>query len=332
MAPSMNATQLLDDAMDIPIIDLSRLPEDQDGVVRQIGQAARGPGFFYVIGHGVPPEVIEDQFEVSRQFFELAPHEKAEVSIHQSRAMRGYETLGSQTLDASAMADLKESFQCGIEYPLDHPYVAKGYPSYGPNQWPKRLPELQAHSERYVDALRGLAARLMALLAQSLGLPSDYFAALDHAPAVTLRMLRYPPQPGNADGRTFGAGAHTDWGAITVLAQDGHGGLEVCLPDGRWVAAPPVANSLVVNLGDMIPRWTHGRYRSNPHRVRNLYSHGKHRFSIAFFADLDYEARITPIASCLDPGAAMADADTEPITVGQHMKEMYARTYGGTGA
>ena len=100
----------------------------------------------------------------------------------------------------------------------------------------------------------GLSRRLMQLMALSLDLPEDHFDADSESPMVTLRMVRYPPQPADADDRTFGAGAHTDWGALTLLAQDGHGGLEVCMPDGGWVPATPMEGCLVVNLGDMVPR------------------------------------------------------------------------------
>jgi len=165
----------------------------------------------------------------------------------------------------------------------------------------------------------------MQLLALSLHLPEDFFDHTHQSPMLTLRLLRYPPHPEGADALTFGAGEHTDWGAITLLAQDRHGGLEVKLPDGEWAAATPVDGALVVNLGDMIPRWTNGLYRSNPHRVRNVHSGDAPRHSIPFFYTPDYEAQVVPVPTCVPAGEAPR---FEPCTVGEHLQAMYRKTYG----
>jgi isopenicillin N synthase-like dioxygenase len=172
--------------------------------------------------------------------------------------------------------------------------------------------------------MNALSLRLMQLMALSLDLPEDYFDAACKDPMVTLRMVRYPAHPEGADERTFGAGAHTDWGAITVLAQDANGGLEVKMPDGNWVDATPMAGTFVVNLGDMIPRWTNGLYHSNPHRVRNLHSGGAPRYSIPFFYEPEYLARIVPVPGSVPEGEAPRFA---PCTAGEHLEEMYRRTY-----
>ena len=138
-------------------------------------------------------------------------------------------------------------------------------------------------------------------------------------------MVRYPAHPEGADERTFGAGAHTDWGAVTILAQDAHGGLEVQMPDGGWVAATPMEGTFVVNLGDMIPRWTNGLYHSNPHRVRNTFSGGEARYSIPFFYEPEYLARIVPVPGTVPAGEAPRYT---PCTAGEHLQEMYRKTYG----
>ena len=246
----------------------------------QLREAGLASGFFYATHHGVDPALIARQFALAAQFFDLPLADKTAISLKNSPAMRGYEALGEQTLDAAARPDLKESFYCGVPCPPEHPYVQRGYTAYGANQWPAALPGMAAQCEAYIAALRALAQRLMQLMALSLDLPESYFDHTHDNPMITLRLLRYPPHPQGADELTFGAGAHTDWGAITLLAQDAHGGLEVCLPDGTWVAAPPHPGAFVVNLGDMIPRWTNGRYHSNPHRVRNLHSGGAFRHSM----------------------------------------------------
>jgi isopenicillin N synthase-like dioxygenase len=315
--------------MGIPLIDLAgalqvgapRGPQ----VAAQLREACMGPGFFYVTHHGVPHELIAQQFALATRFFDLPLAEKQAISLHQSSSMRGYESLGGQTLDATARPDLKESFYCGLDYPADHPYVQRGYHSYGTNQWPAPLPTLAPQCRAYIAAMQALALRLMQLMALSLDLPEDYFDHTHQNPMLTLRLLRYPPHPVGADALTFGAGEHTDWGAITVLAQDHPGGLEVKLPSGEWVAATPVQGALVVNLGDMIPRWTNGVYRSNPHRVRNVHSAGAPRHSIPFFYTPDYEAQVSPVATCVPAGENPRFA---PCTVGEHLQAMYQKTYG----
>lgn len=318
---------------EIPVIDLAdALAPGAPGSARAaalLRAAGESAGFFYVVNHGVPAEQVDGLFDAARALFDLPQAEKDAVSLLNSPVMRGYEAIGGQTLDAASMPDLKESFYAGIPYPPEHPYVRAGYQSYGANQWPASLPGLAPRCEAYIDAMCALARRVMQLMALALDLPESTFDDAHASPMVTLRLLRYPPHPAPADGgddpRLWGAGAHTDWGAVTLLAQDHHGGLEVCLPDGRWVAAPPLAGSFVVNLGDMVPRWTNGRFHSNPHRVRNTASGGAPRHSVPFFYSPDYLTRVAPLPGCVD---AANPARFAPCTVGEHLHEMYMRTYG----
>ncbi len=309
--------------MQIPVIDLQA-----SGVADHIRAAAMASGFFYVRNHGVPRALIEAQMAMAQRFFDLPQPDKDRLSLRYSRAMRGYEAMGEQTLDAAARPDLKESFYCGIPCDEQHPYVQKGYTAYGANQWPTQLPEMANQCQAYIQAMLALVQRLMLQLAVSLDEPQNTFHSAHGYPMVTLRLLRYPPQPPDAPADTFGAGAHTDWGAMTLLAQDAHGGLEVYMADGQggqWVPAPPIADTLVVNLGDMIPRWTNGLYRSNPHRVRNLHSQGQPRYSIPFFYSPDHEMRVQPLARCVPAGEAPRYT---ACTAGQHLQEMYRKTYG----
>ena len=312
----------------IPIIDLASAlhqgSANGPAVAHQMRQAAMATGFFYVKNHGVPAAMVAQQFELTRELMGLPLATRQSLSIHQSKTMRGFEGLGAQTLDETARPDLKESFYCGMAYPPNHPYVLAGYQSYGGNQWPTELPHAAAQCEAYIQAMLSLSRRLMQLLAISLDLPETYFDATSHSPMVTLRMLRYPPHPADADDRTFGAGAHTDWGALTLLAQDAHGGLEVFLADGSWLPAAPVPDAFIVNLGDMMPRWTNGRYRSSMHRVRNTLSGGQERYSIPFFYEPDYLASIMPVPGTLAPGEKPL---FEPCTAGEHLRQMYLKTY-----
>lgn len=312
----------------IPVLDLTDALEigapRSAEVARLLRQAATTSGFFYVIHHGISDEMMKRQFALAREILELPADRRAALSMHKSPIMRGYEALGEQTLDAAMKPDLKESFYCGMDWPADHPYVLAGYQTYGPSQWPEELPHAHAQCQAYITAMNRLSERLMQLMALSLDLPETYFDASCKDPMVTLRMIRYPAHPEGADERTFGAGAHTDWGAITVLAQDRHGGLEVQMPDGSWLPATPIEGSFVVNLGDMIPRWTNGLYHSNPHRVRNLHSGGAPRFSIPFFYEPEYVARIEAVPGTVAPGEVSRYA---PCTAGEHLREMYEKTY-----
>lgn len=317
--------------MTIPVIDLGQalVPGSPASakVAEQIRSAAVATGFFYVSRHGVPDELLASQFELTRVLMDLPLATRQALSVRNSASMRGFEALGEQTLDETALPDLKECFYCGMVYPPDHPYVLAGYQSYGSNQWPAEVPHAAAQCEAYIQAVLGLSRRLMQLLALSLALPETYFDETSHSPMVTLRMLRYPPHPAGADERTFGAGAHTDWGAVTLLAQDAHGGLEVALPDGTWVAAPPVPGTFIVNLGDMMPHWTNGLYRSSLHRVRNTLSNGEPRYSIPFFYEPDYLALIEAVPGTIAPGEKPL---FEPCTAGEHLIQMYQKTYGLT--
>ena len=314
--------------MVIPVIDLAQALAPgavrSTEVAQQVRQAAMASGFFYIRNHGVPDTLLAQQFEAARALMALPAARREALSIRHSPLMRGFEGLGEQTLDADAAPDLKESFYCGMDWPADHPYVLAGYQTYGPSQWPDELPGVRPQCQAYIAAMNQLSIRLMQLMALSLGLPEDYFDACCREPMVTLRMIRYPAHPEGADERTFGAGAHTDWGAITILAQDSHGGLEVQMPDGAWVPATPMEGSFVVNLGDMIPRWTNGLYHSNPHRVRNTHSGGQPRYSIPFFYEPEYTARIDPVPGTVAPGASPRFT---PCTAGEHLREMYLKTY-----
>jgi isopenicillin N synthase-like dioxygenase len=312
----------------IPVLDLSDAlaaggARDAE-VARQLRAAAMSSGFFYVRHHGIAAELVRAQFDMARHLMAAPAETRKALSLRNSPTLRGYEGIGEQTLDALARPDVKESFCCGAAYPDDHPYVRAGYQSYGHNQWPPQLPDAPKQCETYIQAMRTLAQRLMQLMALSLDLHESYFDHTIANPMLTLRINRYPAHPVDADDRTFGAGAHTDWGALTILAQETYGGLEVSMPDGSWVAAPPMPGAFVVNLGDMIPRWTNGLYHSNPHRVRNTQSGGAPRYSMAFFFEPDYLARIEAVPGTLAPGETPRFA---ACTAGEHLREMYRITY-----
>jgi isopenicillin N synthase-like dioxygenase len=314
-------------ALSLPIVDLSDSYSDDIEIRKQVAweihKACRDTGFFYVTGHRVPEQLRQSQLMAAQRFFELPLESKTAISMKQSAAKRGYETMQAQTLDTGSPADLKEGFQMGIELPPTHPRVLDGVPNHGPNQWPEGLPGFRRQMEMYQAEMIRLGRHLMQCLALSLYMPENYFDAGTENPMCTVRLLHYPPHPTGAEENQLGAGAHTDWGAITMLLQDDCGGLELRNSAGEWIRADPVKGAFVVNLGDMVRRWSNDLYQSTMHRVLNNVS-GRDRYSVASFFNPDHFYRVECLATCLPAG------DTpryQPVTVGEHIEDMFQRTY-----
>ena len=193
----------------------------------------------------------------------------------------------------------------------------------GPNRWPQDLPGFRPVMRAYFSALQDLGETLMRGMALSLDLEENAFDAYCRDPLATLRLLHYPPQRDGAAPGEKGAGAHTDFGALTILLQDSNGGLQVFdAASNGWIHADPMPGTFVVNLGDMIARWTNDRYRSTLHRVIN--ASGRERYSVPYFyvGNPDYE--VACIRTCLGVGE---EARYPAVTVEQHLRQMYAKTY-----
>jgi isopenicillin N synthase-like dioxygenase len=307
----------------IPIVDLAASMQD---AAWEIHKAARDTGFFYVKNHGIHPELVDNAFAAARRFFERPDDAKREVAMSNlpRGMMRGWDPMLAQVLDAGTPADLKESFYLGTEQGADHPYVKAGVRNAGRNVWPSQPAGFRGDAEAYFVPMCDLGRHLMRLIALSLSLEESYFDAAFREPAATLRMLRYPPQPATAAANQLGAGAHTDYGAITLLAQDDCGGLEVENAAGEWIRATPVPGTFVVNLGDMIKRWTNDLYHSNMHRVLNGGGAGRDRYSMALFFNPDPFTRVECVPSCRPERGAPKYA---PCTAGEHVTEMIRRSY-----
>lgn len=326
MPASLDAVHV--SAAALPVIDVSGLaapdPAARQQVAAAIGAACRDKGFLYIVGHGIDPALRAAVFAQSKRFFDLPEAEKLALDKAHSRASRGYEPLRNQTLEAGAPPDVKEGFYMGRDLPADDPRVMAGRFGAGANQWPTGLEGFRPVMEAYYQALVALAGRLMAGVALSLGLPEDHFADYCAEPIAILRLLHYPPQPANPMPGEKGCGAHTDFGGLTILAQDNAGGLQVFdKTTDTWLHADPVPDAFVVNLGDMIQRWTNGHYRSTLHRVVNM--SGGERYSVPFFFSGNPDHVVSCLPGCLAAGEAPS---FPPITVEGHMKERYATTYG----
>ncbi len=311
----------------LPVIDVGGLwserPGDRQDVGARLRDACLDKGFFYIRNHRIPDDLVRAVFAEAEGFFALPAADKAALDKAHSGANRGYEPLKGQALEAGAPPDLKEGFYIGTEHALDDPRVLAGKFNHGPNQWPASRPAFRTTMQTYFGAMLGLGHRLMRGLALSLDLPEDHFEAFCTDPGATLRLLHYPPQPANADPGQKGAGAHTDFGGLTLLRQGDIGGLQVWdQAAGAWIHADPVPGTYVVNLGDMIGRWTNDRYRSTLHRVVNV--SGRERYSIPFFYVGNYDHMVECIPTCLAPGE---QPKYPPTTVEAHLREMYRRTY-----
>ncbi|MDM0046175.1 2-oxoglutarate and iron-dependent oxygenase domain-containing protein [Variovorax dokdonensis] len=312
----------------LPVIDVSALFGDdldaRQAIATQLRDACENRGFFYIRGHGIEPALIDEVFGQSVRFFSQQTDDKMLLDKAKSNCHRGYEPMRNQTLQAGSPPDLKEGYYIGVDLPADDPRVIAGKFNHGPNQWPADLPGFQETMNRYIAQATRLGTTLMRALALSLDLPERHFDSFLEGAMLTLRPLHYPPQPPNPQPGEKGCGEHTDFGSLTILLQDHVGGLQVWDAESNgWIDAPPVPGTFVVNIGDLIQRWTNGRYHSTMHRVVNI--SGRERYSVPFFLTgaPDYEVSCLP--TCLGEGEAPR---WPSITVAEHLSECYRRTYG----
>jgi isopenicillin N synthase-like dioxygenase len=280
----------------IPVIDVgSLLSGDGPGdVAAELDAACRDTGFFCIVGHGVDPDLIASLDRSAREFFALPEESKAEMAMAVGgRAWRGWFPLGGEV--TSGIPDRKEGIYFGEELGDDDPRVLAHTPLHGRNLFPRDLPEVRTAVLAWFDALTRLGHAVMSGIAVGLGLPADWFREhLTQQPTLLFRIFRYPIDgPGN-----WGVAEHTDYGLLTLLLQDDCGGLQVKGRDG-WVDVPPIPNSFVCNIGDMLERMAGGRYRSTPHRVLN--TSGRDRLSFPFFFDPSWDARIEPLPLADEP-------------------------------
>ena len=285
----------------LPVIDVAPLRDGTDipGVATRIDDACRRWGFFTVVGHGVPSGLHERLDRLARAFFALPDEEKADIAMARGGpAWRGWFPLGGEL--TSGVPDGKEGLYLGEELGPDDPRVRGGWPLHGANLFPERPEGLRDAVLGWIHAVTSLGQDLLSAMAVGLGLDERWFA--DHLtgePLVMLRLFHYPPLTGEDGADRWSVGEHTDYGLLTVLAQDDVGGLQVRGPDG-WVDVPADPSALVVNLGDMLERMTGGRYRSTVHRVRNVGD--RDRLSIPLFLDPVWDAEVRPL-----PGAEVPD-------------------------
>ncbi|WIA38103.1 hypothetical protein OEZ86_001465 [Tetradesmus obliquus] len=304
----------------IPLVDLSR---DEAAAAQQVYAACSGPGFFYAANHGIPQELLSELFKQMRAAFALPEQDKMAMLADENN--RGYTPYAEETLDPAKQTrgDTKEGFYFGREVPADS--EEGQLPLHGPNQWPPEqlLPGFRQTVTAYCDAATGLGMRLLRLLALSLGLPGGYFAPYFTHPMVALRPLHYTAEVSSPGEGVFGAGAHSDYGMLTLLATDEVPGLQVHL-NGSWQDVQPLPGAFIVNLGDMLERWSNGIFKSTLHRVIN--TTGQERYSIPFFFEPNFTAKVECLPCCVTEERPAA---YPPTTAGEHLLAMYAQTHVG---
>jgi isopenicillin N synthase-like dioxygenase len=305
----------------LPVIDISA-PD----AAPALGRALETIGFAYVAGHGVPQSVIDGAFAASRAFHASTLAQKQSLAINAWH--RGYMGMATSTVVTSSVAkvtrpNLSESLM------IMHEAVPEdvGQPLQGPNQWPDWLPGFRTAIETYRQAAERVSRMVIRLIATALGLPE---AALDRhfdRPTSFLRLLHYPPHPVDAVDDQFGAAPHTDYGIITLLAQDNSGGLQVrrrdaAGGDGSWIDAAPLPGTFVLNVADMLARWTNDRFVSTPHRVVNR--SGGDRYSLPFFFDTAMDSVIECLPTCTGPGNPPR---YEKVRYGDYLMDRLNRNY-----
>ena len=323
--------------MSVPVIDISGFrsggPAAKHAVVRQVGQACRDIGFLIISGHGVPDALIEETYRTSKDFFALPPDQKAAVDRPAPDQVRGYSAVGgeglSYSLDKPAPPDLKESLSIGpIDVDDTDPYFTGPVagPHFAPNVWPEQPAGLRTAWTAYFQAMERLAADLMSMFALSLDLPEDYFADKIDRHISMFRALQYPSQVTAPELGQMRAGAHSDYGSLTILRQEQRpGGLQVLNKAGEWVDVPAIPGTFVVNIGDLMMQWTNDLWASTMHRVVNPpqeHASDSARISLVFFHQPNYDAVVSCLPGCASTGQP---AKYAPVSSGDHLLSKFVK-------
>ena len=310
----------------IPVVDISALDSGNADAATQVAaalcDAATSVGFFYVSGHGIAASLVQSVFSTARRFFAAPTEQKRTVCV--SAYHRGWLEIGAAKMYGSEKADQKESFVWGLDIPEDDPDFLAGRRLLAPNRWPDFMPEMRSQLNAWFAATQRCGQQILDAFALGLGIRSDYFGAHFDKPVSRASLIYDPQRSSRSDG--YGSAPHSDYGTLTLLAQDEIGGLEVRTRAGEWISATPIPGTFVVNVGDLLARWSNGHFESTPHRVMN--PTGRARYSIAMFVDPDWDSIVEPVVR---PGET---AMYEPIRCADYIYDRYdeAFSYRSAGA
>ena len=315
---------------DFPSIDLRDHASAPRELATRVDQICRETGFLAVTGHGVETALIRRVWDAARVFFDLPEAQKLQVKSPVEGYPYGYFPPETEALARSqgevSPPDLKESFNIG---PLKRPPgLAQNTDTdfcFAANLWPDEPPDFRYAWTDYYAAMGALAATIMHVFALALDLPEDYFDdKTDHCISA-MRALNYPSITARPEPGQLRAGAHTDYGSLTILLPDSNtSGLEILMPSGQWRSVPAHPDTFVINIGDLMARWTNDRWVSTMHRVVNPNGgQAARRQSIVFFQQPNWDAEIACIPTCLVPGETRK---YPPVTSGRYLMERFGRT------
>ncbi|MCV6574748.1 MAG: isopenicillin N synthase family oxygenase [Cohaesibacter sp.] len=311
----------------VPILDISPLSSADEAAKKALAEQIRSAcievGFFYIIGHGVDGNLRKAAFEAAKLFFSQSEQLKRSVSVEKSPILRGYAGLLEENTDPDNEGDLHEHFDMALDLDETDPDFSAGIYGYGPNQWPDLEP-FKEPVMAYHSAMVALSENLYRGFALSLDLDEDHFLPWITKPIAEMRLAHYPPQTALHDPeRIMGIGAHSDYDVFTILATDDVPALEVQNSADQWIAAPPIDNAFIVNVGDLLQRWTNDIYRSTFHRVVNRT--GKERYSIPFFASTNAQLEIGVLDKCI---SSERPARYAPISASDYVGTLMREAYG----
>lgn len=313
----------------IPIIDFSAMlssdPDIRRRIIPDLRRACIEVGFFYLRNHGIPRAVTTRALAAMRGFFAQPDAEKMKIHYLSTPNHRGYVAEGNIKADHELKGgDMHEAVELAHDLPADDPDYLRGVKFYGPNAWPDAPADFRWAMGTYFDTQLEFGRTMLRAFALALDLPEFYFDRIYTKPMSRLRACYYPPQAPDWDVRNIGIGAHKDYELFTTVWQSEQPGLQVLGGDGEWVEVTPVADTLVINLGDLMQRWTNDVFLSRPHRVVNLTQ--QPRYSIVQFFGVDHDATMAAFPSCV---SAERPARYPPISCGANTEELVAKTYYG---
>ncbi|MBT8078036.1 MAG: isopenicillin N synthase family oxygenase [Gammaproteobacteria bacterium] len=324
----------------IPAVDLQAFlrgdKTQQRRIAKEIDDVCKTIGFLIVENHGVPASIINGAWAEMRAFFDLPLSEKLKCRSDDPACPRGYFPIAAEALAKSlgvdTPPDLKESFGIGPLRAPPRTNDSKDYDfHFGENLWPDKPADLKDALVDYVNSMERLASQVLCVFAAALDLPQDFFQRYHSYPMCALRCINYPATVVPPARGQRGAGEHSDYGSITLLKSDPDvPGLEIKLASGEWVSAPLVDDAFIVNIGDLMARWTNDRWVSTLHRVTNPVSDSgqvTRRQSMAFFHNTNFDATIDCIPTCL---AADEQAKYEPVLAGRYLIDRFTSAVNST--
>lgn len=301
----------------IPTLDIRSFDTDPTAFAKALGDAYRSWGFCGIRGHGLDAQMLDEAYAQSARFFALSQQEKHALHHPEHGNARGYTGMGVETAVGATQADLKEFFHVGRVLAQDAPYRD----IMPDNVWPQALPAFQTACLSLYQALDGLGRRVLEAIALDLSLPKNWFDERVNLGNSILRLIHYPPCSNQDQAGAVRAAAHEDINVITLLVGASADGLQVQHRNGDWVPFTADADTIVVNIGDMLQRLTNHAYRSTTHRVVNPETAQSHlpRFSMPFFLHFNPDVLIETLPSCVSE--AETNRYPEPITANDYLRQ-----------